>query len=94
MKTKLLLLSILVAFCTYSSTYGQITTTIDQVFVNGQTMVSDCGTIDLKTNENNALTFYFTLTKTSIVGDGWLKIKLKNNSSSNGSQRGSLYIGQ
>lgn len=92
MKSKIHLLIILIAFCTYS-TYGQITTTIDEVYINGQTGVTNCGTIDFETTENNTLTFYYTLTKTpSSTGEGYLKIRLKYNSSSNGAERGLQYI--
>lgn len=92
MKSKIHLLTILITFCIYN-TYGQITTTLDEVYVNGQTSVTNCGTIDFETTENNTLTFYYTLTKTSSsTGEGFLKIKLKYNSSSNGAERGNQYI--
>lgn len=92
MKSKVKLLITLITFCIYN-TYGQITTTIDEVYVNGQTSVTNCGTIDFETTENNTLTFYYTLTKTSSSsGEGYLKIRLKYNSSSNGGERASQYI--
>lgn len=92
MKSKIHLLTFLIAFCTYS-TYAQITTTIDEVYVNGQTSVTNCNTIDFEITANNTLTFYYILTKPqSSSGEGYLKIKLKYNSSSNGAERGTQYI--
>lgn len=93
MKLKIHLITFLVAFLTLNIN-AQITTTIDEVYVNGQTSVTNCNTIDFGTTENNTLTFYFTLTKTSSVEDGYLKIMLKYNSSSNGSERGTLFVTQ
>jgi hypothetical protein len=74
--------------------YSQITNTIDLVHVNSQTNVTNCNLIDFGTTVNNSLMFYFTLTKpqAQAIGDGFLKIKLKEYPSSIGVERGSLYI--
>lgn len=73
---------------------AQITTKIEQVFVNNQTTVTSCNTIDFGVNANNNLVFYFKLSKSAnyVVQDGNLKIKLKYDSSSNGVERGNLTI--
>ena len=94
MKLKIHIITFLVAFLTLNLN-AQILTTIDEVYVNGQTSVTNCNTVDFGTTANNTLTFYFTLTKTSSVEDGYLKIKLKYDSSSNGNEKGApLYITQ
>lgn len=73
---------------------AQITTKIEQVFVNSSTTVTSCNTIDFGANSNNNLVFYFKLSKNGnyAVQDGILKIKLKYDSFSYGVERGSLNI--
>ncbi len=44
------------------NTFGQ-TTTINSVYVNNQTTVTNCNLIDIGTTTSNNLTFYFTLSK-------------------------------
>ena len=87
---KIFILAIFAMHASYS--YAQITTKIDEVYVNSQTSVSNCSTISFGTTNNNSLTFYFTITKTESFGDGYLKVKLKHDANSTGSERGFLYI--
>lgn len=43
--------------------FSQVTTTIDQVTINNQDVVTNCSTIDLGTTPTNNLNFLFTLNK-------------------------------
>lgn len=74
--------------------FSQITNTIEYVSVNNQTNASNCGTIDFGTTSNNNLVFYFNLEKpqSQAMGDGYLKVMLKNSPSSNGVEKASAYI--
>ncbi|MDN3678476.1 T9SS type A sorting domain-containing protein [Flavobacterium paronense] len=75
-----------------SKSYAQVTTTIDQVFVNNQTTVTSCNTINFGTTQNNSLIFYYTLTKSGAIGDGTITIYLKYSSSSNPTLKTQLNI--
>ena len=78
------LLTILL-YLTYSSINAQITTSINDVFLNNQTNVSNCNTLDFGATQNNSLVFYFKLSRPSSLpsGTGTLKIILKYDSTSN-----------
>ncbi|MEM0541865.1 hypothetical protein WFZ85_04515 [Flavobacterium sp. j3] len=82
MKNLLKKIILLILFVNIS--HSQVTTTVDQVFVNNQTTVNLCNTINLASNQSVNLVFYYTLTKPSsqAVGDGTVRILLKNTSSS------------
>lgn len=86
MKTQYIKIVLLLLGLNFTLSYGQVDTKIDQIFVNNQTYVSNCNTIDFETTANNSLTFYFTLTKptTQAVGQGKLRIMLKYSNSSSG----------
>lgn len=77
-----------------AQSYAQITTTIDQIFVNSQTTVTNCSTINFGSTQSNSLTFYYTLSKGSsqAVGDGTVTIYLKFSSSSNPTLKTSVNI--
>lgn len=74
--------------------FGQVTTSITSVYVNSQTTYASCSLIDFGSVSNNSLTFYFKLTKPSsqALGDSNLKILLKNNSFSYGSERANIIV--
>ncbi len=69
--------------------YAQVETKITDVTLNSQTVINNCGLIDLGTNSNNNLSFYFKLTKPSnqAIGISDLKILLKYDSFSYGSEK-------
>lgn len=69
---------------TINSNYAQITTSINQVFLNSQTTVTNCNTLDFGTNQNNDLVFYFKLERPQSLpsGTGTLRIMLNYNSNS------------
>ncbi len=73
---------------------AQISAIIDQVLVNSQTTVNLCNTIDFGYTQSNNLLFYFTLGRANnqAVGDGTVKIYLKNSPSSNPIEKGSMTI--
>lgn len=73
---------------------AQVETKITDVTLNGQTVIKDCGVIDFGTNTNNTLSFYFKLKKPTAqaIGTSNLKIFLKYDSSSYGSERGNLIV--
>jgi hypothetical protein len=75
---------------TFNISNAQITAKIDQVFMNNQTTINLCNTIDFGTTQSNTLLFYYTLTKGSsqAVGDGNVKIYLKYSPTSNPIQKG------
>lgn len=77
-----------------STSYSQVTATINQVVVNSQTTVNLCNTINFGTTQSNSLVFYFTLGKSSnqAVGDGTVKIYLKNSSSSSPIEKASMNV--
>ena len=81
---KKILLTILL-YLTYSSINAQITTSINYVFLNNQTNISNCNTLDFGATQNNSLTFYFKLSRPSSLpsGTGTLRIMLKYDSTSN-----------
>ena len=81
---KKILLTILL-YLTYSSINAQITTSINDVFLNNQTNISNCNTLDFGATQNNSLTFYFKLSRPSSLpsGTGTLRIMLKYDSTSN-----------
>lgn len=83
MKKKYFIIIILLLF--NSSIKAQISTTIDEVFLNNQTTVINCSTLDFGSTQNNSLVFYFKLTRPSSLpnGTGTLRIMLKFTSSSN-----------
>jgi hypothetical protein len=91
MKTIKIIL-ILAFFCINNSS-AQVTTSIDNVFANGITY-NNCNLIDFGTNSNNSLTFYFKLTKPTAqaIGNSTLRILLKYNGSSSGSERGNEIV--
>lgn len=68
---------------TINSNYAQITTSINYVFLNSQTTVTNCNTLDFGTIQNNDLVFYFKLERPQSLpsGTGTLRIMLINNSS-------------
>jgi hypothetical protein len=74
--------------------HAQVETKITDVTLNGQTVIKDCGSIDFGTNTNNTLSFYFKLKKPTAqaIGTSNLKILLKYDSSSYGSERGNLIV--
>lgn len=55
------------------------TVTVNQISVNNQNMVTNCGTIDFGTNQNNTLSVIFSVTNTTGVG-GYAQLMLKRNS--------------
>ena len=59
---KKILLTILL-YLTYSSINAQITTSINDVFLNNQTNISNCKTLDFGATQNNNLVFYFKTTE-------------------------------
>lgn len=81
---KKILLTILL-YLSYSSINAQITTSINYVFLNNQTNISNCNTLDFGATQNNSLTFYFKLSRPSSLpsGTGTLRIMLKYDSTSN-----------
>lgn len=88
MKNKIYMKTIfkIIAFVviTINSNYAQITTSINQVFLNSQTTVTNCNTLDFGTNQNNDLVFYFKLERPQSLpsGTGTLRIMLNYNSNS------------
>ena len=72
-------------YLTYTSINAQITTSINNIFLNSQTTVSNCNTLDFVTTQNNSLVFYYKLTRPQSLpnGTGKLRIMLKYDSSSN-----------
>lgn len=89
------LIKILIVITSLSSYYsfGQVTTSINQVYVNSQTTVTNCSLIDFGSTSNNTLTIYYKLTKPlNQVVSGNLRIKLKYSSSTNGTQKSSIPI--
>ena len=89
MKNKLYFL-VLLSFLNIYSNFAQVTTSITDVTLNSQTVISNCGLIDLQTNSNNSLIINFKLVKPSAqaIGDSQLKILLKYDSSSYGTEKG------
>lgn len=73
---------------------AQITTSINQIFLNSQTTIMSCSTLDFGTTQNNNLVFYYKLTRPQSLpnGTGTLRIMLKLNSSSNPQMINSLNI--
>ena len=74
--------------------FAQVTTKINDVTLNSQTVINNCGLIDFGTNSNNTLSFYFKFTKPSAqaIGNSNLKILLKYDSSSYGSEKGNVIV--
>ena len=70
-------------YLTYTSINAQITTSINNIFLNSQTTVSNCNTLDFGTTQNNSLVFYYKLTRPQSLpnGTGKLRIMLKYDSS-------------
>lgn len=58
---------------------AQISTSINQVFLNSQTTVMNCNTLDFGTTQNNSLVFSYKLTRPQSLpsGTGTLRIMLK-----------------
>jgi hypothetical protein len=57
---------------------SQVTVTTQQVYVNNQTMVNECGTINFGTTLNNNLVVYFKLSKSGGGTNGTLHVMLQN----------------
>lgn len=74
--------------------FAQVVTQITDVTLNSQTIINNCGTIDFGTKSSNNLNFNFKLTKPAAqaIGMSTLRILLKNNSSSVGSERGNVIV--
>jgi hypothetical protein len=70
------------------------TTLITQVYVNNQTTVTGCSTIDFGSTSNNNVVVYFKLTKPAAqaIANFDLKLKFKYSASSNGSQKSFVTI--
>ncbi|WMI66848.1 T9SS type A sorting domain-containing protein [Aestuariibaculum sp. YM273] len=73
---------------------GQITLTLDEIYLNNQTSIENCNTVDFGLTTNNYLVFYYTLQKpiNQAVSDGTIKVILKYDSSSS-SEKNSSVIG-
>lgn len=70
--------------------FSQVTVAIQNVLLNNQTNINNCGTIDFGTVSTNSLNFSFKLSKNvSFTSNGIIKIMLKYSSSSYGSMRAS-----
>lgn len=80
----------IILILTYSSINAQISTSINSVFLNSQTSVSNCNTLDFGATQNNSLSINFKLTRPSSLpdGTGTLRIMLKYDSTSNPQQIG------
>ncbi|WP_445736274.1 hypothetical protein [Mariniflexile sp.] len=81
---KKILLFILL-YLTYANINAQITTSINNVYLNNQTTVLNCNTLDFGTVQNNNLVFYFKLSRPQSLpsGTGKLRVMFKLNSTSN-----------
>lgn len=77
----------------FNNVFAQVNTTIESVYVNG-TSYNSCSLIDFGTTSSNSLTFYYKLTKpsTQVIGNSALKILLKYNSLSSGSEKSNVII--
>lgn len=91
MKTiKIILILVILGF---NNTFAQVNTTIESVYANSTTY-NNCSLIDFGTTSNNSLTFYYKLTKptSQAIGNSTLRILLKYNSSSYGSERSNITV--
>lgn len=52
-------------YLTFINIQAQITTSINNVYFNSQTTVSNCNTLDFGTVQNNNLVFYYKLSRPS-----------------------------
>ena len=78
----------------FSKSFSQITLTLDQIYLNNQTSIQNCNTVDFGTTADNYLVFYYTLEKNvnQAVTDGTIQISLKYNSTSSGSIKNSALV--
>ncbi|MBP0904747.1 T9SS type A sorting domain-containing protein [Mariniflexile gromovii] len=79
------ILFLMLLYLTFTNINAQITTSITSVYLNNQTTVSNCNTLDFGTVQNNNLVLNFKLSRPQILpsGTGTLRIMLKLNSTSN-----------
>ncbi len=77
-----------------SKSFGQITLSLDQIYLNSQTSIENCSTVDFGTTVNNNLVFYYTLEKSvnQAVADGTIKVTLKYNSNSIGAVKATQFV--
>lgn len=77
-----------------SKSFGQITLELDEIYLNNQTTIENCNTVDFGTVSNNSLVFYYTLSKdvNLAVSTGTIKVKLKYDSNSSGVEKASQSV--